>query len=654
MNESPTNPILCTAAQFLNSAQVSSTQLPGTCSTTQRASPQPLHRLPPTTAHHVATSSSTNTNRSSLECLVLNADTLSNRMSELLSLLHDNLNPDVILISEVKPKNHRYTMSAVDFKIQGYSSFSANLENQTGRGLIVYVKEEHRASQIELESDFSEHVCIKLPLNGSQQLTVVGVYKSPDSTAQNEEMLFDLIRRTATNSSHVLLAGDFNFPGIDWEAMESVLHHNKNDPFLECIRDTILTQHITCPTRARGGQIPSTLDLVFTNEPTMIEDLNFYSPLGKSDHSCISFKFICEKGKNIQPRKVYFFDRGSYNNMREDLAQHQWPEVSSTNIDAFYNHICTTLLELQDQHIPSKIIKGPRKHKPYQLTEDDLRAIKKKHRCWNRYMESKSQERYREYTRARNKVTKIIRKAQKNLEGQVCDNMERNPKLFWKYVQSKTQIKERIPDLKTTNSVASTDHDKCEVLSEFFASVFTNEPTSEPPTLSLPTTPTQMPAIEVTSDMVCKKLEQLKPGKSSGPDKLHPRILKEVAEEISIPLTSLFQTTLQTGRIPQQWKAATVTAIHKKGDRSCPSNYRPISLTCIPCKIIESIVRDHILDHMNDHNLFSPRQYGFISGRSTTLQLLHVIEKMTKMIEEGDDITVAYFDFQKAFDTVPH
>jgi len=112
--------------------------------------------------------------------------------------------------------------------------------------------------------------------------------------------------------------------------------------------------------------------------------------------------------------------------------------------------------------------------------------------------------------------------------------------------------------------------------------------------------------------------------------------------------------TLKNGQLPGLWKQANISAIHKKGDKRVAGNYRPVSLTSVPCKIIESILRDRLISHMKEHNFFTKYQFGFISGRSTTLQLLHVIEEWVEWLDEGGSVDVCYLDFMKAFDTVPH
>jgi len=97
-------------------------------------------------------------------------------------------------------------------------------------------------------------------------------------------------------------------------------------------------------------------------------------------------------------------------------------------------------------------------------------------------------------------------------------------------------------------------------------------------------------------------------------------------------------------QLPEDWINANICAVHKKGNQSDLSNYRPIglSLTSIPCKIIEWFIRDHIMKHFTDNNLFNNNQYGFLKGRSTMLQLLRIMDEWTECIERGGQINVIY------------
>jgi hypothetical protein len=142
--------------------------------------------------------------------------------------------------------------------------------------------------------------------------------------------------------------------------------------------------------------------------------------------------------------------------------------------------------------------------------------------------------------------------------------------------------------------------------------------------------------------------------KSPGPDGLHPRILHDLYEELGKPIAIIFKNSIENKNIPNEWREGCITALFKKGSRKMASNYRPVSLTCILCKVLEKFIRDHIVNHMKRNTLFSPKQFGFISGRSTSLQLLYVLERWTKILDEGGSLDCIYLDFMKAFDKVPH
>ena len=137
------------------------------------------------------------------------------------------------------------------------------------------------------------------------------------------------------------------------------------------------------------------------------------------------------------------------------------------------------------------------------------------------------------------------------------------------------------------------------------------------------------------------------------PDELHPRILKELCNEISVPLAIIFNNSVKYGSLPDDWKMANITAIYKKGDRKVSKNYRPISLTSVVCKTLEAIIRDNIMKHMKDNKLFGKKQFRFISGRCTVLQLIQILDNWVKILDQGGGVDIVFCDFINAFDKVP-
>ena len=163
-----------------------------------------------------------------------------------------------------------------------------------------------------------------------------------------------------------------------------------------------------------------------------------------------------------------------------------------------------------------------------------------------------------------------------------------------------------------------------------------------------------MPVPDIKESVVKHYLHQLEVNKSPCPGGYHPKFLVESADQICKPLTKIFKDSLRNGVIPYQWKHARISAILKKGDKKLAGNYRPVSITSIICRLLEKIIRNSIVDFMSEYSLLSEFQFGFVKGRSTSLQLLKILNDWTESIENGKFSDCIYLDYQKAFDTVPH
>ncbi|KAK2154941.1 hypothetical protein LSH36_253g03018 [Paralvinella palmiformis] len=128
------------------------------------------------------------------------------------------------------------------------------------------------------------------------------------------------------------------------------------------------------------------------------------------------------------------------------------------------------------------------------------------------------------------------------------------------------------------------------------------------------------------------KLKKLKITKSAGPDGFHPRVLSEISLSIKLPLSIIFTQLYDEGRLPSDWKNARITPIHKKESKAIPANYRPVSLTSVIGKMMESVIRDSLVKHMIASKLFCDQQHGFVTGRSYMTQLLVILKLWTKLI----------------------
>ena len=122
-------------------------------------------------------------------------------------------------------------------------------------------------------------------------------------------------------------------------------------------------------------------------------------------------------------------------------------------------------------------------------------------------------------------------------------------------------------------------------------------------------------------------LDRIDVSKSSGPDKLHGRLLQSLAKEINPVVHLIFTHSLCTDELPTEWIQANVAHILKKGSKLQAVNYRPVSLTCITCQLFDHIICDHILAHPEDHTILTDLQHGFRSGRLCDTQLVTTVIK---------------------------
>ena len=154
--------------------------------------------------------------------------------------------------------------------------------------------------------------------------------------------------------------------------------------------------------------------------------------------------------------------------------------------------------------------------------------------------------------------------------------------------------------------------------------------------------------------MVAKKITAMKDTKSPGVDGIPPKLVLEIVEQISILLATVLNLSLEEGVVPLEWKEANIIPLFKKRSRSKSENNRPVSLTSVICKLLERLIKDHLVDFLVKNNLINPSQHGFLKVRSCLTNILCFLEHVTKWVVEGLPVGIVYLDFKQAFDKVPH
>ena len=164
--------------------------------------------------------------------------------------------------------------------------------------------------------------------------------------------------------------------------------------------------------------------------------------------------------------------------------------------------------------------------------------------------------------------------------------------------------------------------------------MFTYEDTARIPILD-PFCNAHFESLTVNEAMFNKCLDKLKDESATGPDKITPHVLKELGDFVSFPLCMIFSKSLSTGEVPNDWKIVHVIPVFKKGNRCLAENYRPISLTSIVCKILESFIYRAIVNYLSEHRLLNASRHGFVSKRSCLNNLLEYLETLTSLLNKG-------------------
>ena len=145
-----------------------------------------------------------------------------------------------------------------------------------------------------------------------------------------------------------------------------------------------------------------------------------------------------------------------------------------------------------------------------------------------------------------------------------------------------------------------------------------------------------------------KMMKCLNPTKAFGPNELHPRVLKVLAVELGPIFAHLFQQYVDKSEIPKKWSIVNICPLYKKGDWALPSSYRSVSLTCVPCKMLEQIDCSSIMAHLDEHMLLSNRQHTSRKSRSCETQLITVINDWDKNLDARSQADTFILDFEKA------
>lgn len=406
-----------------------------------------------------------------------------------------------------------------------------------------------------------------------------------------------------------------------------------------------LKQIVNKPTRGNNY-----LDLIFTN--LNVNSINIDQ--GISDHSIIEAALNHKVGNGKQEvRWIYNYNKIDSENLMKQMDIictdfEKKTENWSTNDTWMY--FKKALLESWDNNVPKKMLKKKQDKPWFNKTIKKLLTTKKKTRLKAR--NSNKEEDWERYKITRTQVKNELTKAKKNYMHKLGENMNTNPKAFWSFLKKIRQNKNSIPDLEKETLQYTKSQDKANLLNDTFKEAFQNIEKNW--NYKQENTENTLPPFTVTNIGVENLIKELHADKSAGPDKITAKMLQATLPISANCLTVIFNKSITQGKIPQDWREAAVVPIYKKGNKANPENYRPISLTCIACKILEHIIVSYIYKYLEENNILNMNQFGFRKGSSCEHLLLVLNEFITTNLDKGIQVDLLLFDIQRAFDKVKH
>ena len=530
-----------------------------------------------------------------------------------------------------------------EFDMLGYKMFKKDRLNREGGGVMLYVRDYLNPVDCKLET---EHEMLGVVLNKlHKKLYIYLLYRPPDQTAENDEDLYGSLS-TYIRNKLCIVTGDFNCR-VDWT--EGTAADAESKRLLDFANEEYLTQWVDEPTR--GSNM---LDLVFSSEDNIISNLSVGEKLGKGDHNIVRFEIETSFTKVEKTVTKLNFKKADFNRLRSELKK--VPISNEIEAELKWLSFKKNFMGVQDGCIPKSNITPNGVKQPSWYSRDIANAIRDRQRA---HRESKKQPSLTSamiHKKLSRKVVKLIRKAKMDEEDKIASVAKENPKAFFAQVHSRKPIKSSIGPLKDTEgNIISSDEGMAELLNEYFASEYTKEDISEIPDVPIVYQGNNpLRKIEITEDKVRKKIRKLNPNKSQGPDGFHPRAIKEAEIEIAPHLCNIYRASMEQRKAVTDWKIQNIAPIHKKGSKNEPGNYRPISLTSVPGKMLESIIVDDLVEHIESKSLILDSQHGFRNGRSCLTNLLDFFHDVYTTYDKSRAVDILYLDFQKAFDKVPH
>jgi hypothetical protein len=579
-------------------------------------------------------------NHDILAVLHLNARSLVPKLTQLHLLLTQlDIEFDIIAISETWESESNKSM----VHIPGYSKISSyRTDGRSGGGVALFIKDGLLYTEVkDIKTSTFESTFIKIT-GLAKVTTIIGaIYRPPNTDLQKFNNEFEsVLHKIVTKKSKCIIAGDYNI---------NLLNHSI-DSETECFLNTLYTNTILpmikLPTRY-GNHGATLIDNIISNK----SDANQMSGViltDISDHLPVFYitgnSKLTKKSKDIY-KQVRMINNENILNLNLELGNMAWPDLANMDVNTAYNSFYDKFNTLYNKNLPVKIKKikiYQNKYKPW-LTHGILVSVKKKDNLYKKYIAKRTPESKINYTRYKNKLTKIIRNSEKNYYTNRFNALQGNIKDTWKLINNvlhdctENNTNTFISDILINGKLENNPRLIADKFNDYFTNVGPDLAKKISPSGNntiydtMPEPNNNSMFIEpCTRQEIITVVNNLSNSKGLGLDGLSVKVVKSIISNIASPLLEIFNNSFQYGIFPDKLKKAKITPIFKNEDKLLVNNYRPISVLPIFSKILEKIMHRRLTSFINKHSIMSNNQYGFRETYSTHLALLTLIDQISK------------------------
>lgn len=561
-------------------------------------------------------------------------------------------NPDVICVVETWLAEE---INSSEISLANYQLFRLD-RNRHGGGVLMYIRN-NLVARVLLCGPHNLELLVVSISNSVNTFCIGTFYRPPGSLCTTMDYLCtSLASIDLSRFSNFVLIGDFN---INYEDPHHPLYHQLQS----VVQSFSLSQVVPDPTHTTASGTATLIDLALLSNPELLLKCDVIPPLSNSsqwgtdsDHCGVNLQLRWRCGgqhAKTFPRPIWRYAQADFPKACQLIDDFEWDSIfDESSVNESVKNWERKFLQIMDECIPKGIL--PKKRNLPWLTKNLVRAMRKRNFFFRRAKKSGLSTHFQQYRNMRNKTVTMMRNAKKSFFSSLC---MADKKKFWKTMKLLRKDQSTIPFLSYNDMTAQDDSGKANMLNEFFSECFNSvlPPLSNQEKLSLRQPAEECPEeLLFTESEVLHLLQTIDVSKATGPDNVSGRMLKATAANIAPSITKIFNQSIKTGEFPQTWKRSNVAPVPKSSNKSSPTHYRPISLLSILSKLLERHIYYLVASHLDEFHPISQSQWGFQSGKSTVTALLETTHNWFQLMEDGKEVGAVFFDFRKAFDSVPH